>query len=262
MQHRAKITSLYNTTWYIGSIIAAWTTYGTFRIENTWSWRIPSLLQAAPASIMIISIWFVPESPRWLISRDRHQEALEILATYHANGNQDDDLVRYEFIEIKETIELELKAKRSSGISELWRTKGNRHRMAICIAAGFFSQWSGNSLVSYYMTKVLNMVGIVDEQTQLVINGILNIWNMIVACGMAFAVDKVGRRKLFLTATAGMLAMYILQTIATRYAVLALDEGTTNKAAGNVVVAGIFLFYTFYNLAWSGLLIGKFSWSR
>lgn len=256
MQHRAKITSLYNTTWYIGSIIAAWTTYGTFSINSTWSWRIPSLLQAAPASVMLLSIWFVPESPRWLISRDRHQEALEILAKYHANGNQADELVRYEFIEIKETIELEIKAKKGSGISELWRTKGNRHRMAICIAAGFFSQWSGNSLVSYYMTKVLNMVGITDQKTQLAINGILNIWNMIVACGMAFAVDKFGRRKLFLTATGGMLAMYILQTVGTRFAVKALNDGTTNTAAGNVVVAGIFLFYTFYNLAWSGLLIG------
>jgi len=256
MQHRAKITSLYNTTWYIGSIIAAWTTYGTFSIANTWSWRIPSLLQAAPGSLMLFTIWFVPESPRWLISRDRHQEALEILATYHANGNNDDELVRYEFIEIKETIELEIKAKRSSGISELWRTKGNRHRMAICIAAGLFSQWSGNSLVSYYMTKVLDMVGIKNQKTQLVINGILNIWNMIVACGMAFAVDKFGRRRLFLTATAGMLGMYVLQTIATKFAVDALNHDTTNKAAGNAVVAGIFLFYTFYNLAWSGLLVG------
>ncbi|KAF8464659.1 general substrate transporter [Kalaharituber pfeilii] len=251
MQHRAKITSLYNTTWYVGSIIAAWTTYGTFRIPSTWSWRIPSILQAAPASVMILSIWFVPESPRWLISRDRHEEALNILAAYHANGNRDDELVRFEFMEIKETLELELKAHKSTGISELWRTKGNRHRMFICIAAGLFSQWSGNSLVSYYMTLVLDMVGITDEDTQLVINGILNIWNMSVACGMAFGVDKFGRRKLFLTSTAGMLLMYVLQTVGTRYAITG-----NNTAAGNTVVAGIFLFYTFYNLAWSGLLVG------
>lgn len=147
MQHRARITSLYNTTWYIGSIIAAWVTYGTFRIDNTWSWRIPSVLQAAPALVMICFIFWVPESPRWLISRDRHEEALAILAKYHANGNLDDELVQYEFNEIKETIALEMTLQKPglAGLTELWATKGNRHRMLICIFAGLFSQWSGNS---------------------------------------------------------------------------------------------------------------------
>jgi len=249
-QHRARITSLYNTTWYIGSIIAAWTTYGTFRIPNTWSWRIPSLLQALPAAIMLSCIWIVPESPRWLISKDRHEQALKILAKYHANGNNDDELVLYEFNEIKETIALEAEFS-NKGLSELWATKGNRHRMAICICAGLFSQLSGNSLVSYYIGDILNQVGITDQETQNLINGILMIWNMIVAGSMAFAVDRAGRRRLFLTSTAGMLVMFIAWTIASRYAV---EEKSV--PAGRAVVALIFLYYTMYNLAWSGLLVG------
>ena len=47
--HRAPLTSMYNSFWYLGSIIAAWTTFGTFVIPNTWSWRIPSLIQGVPA---------------------------------------------------------------------------------------------------------------------------------------------------------------------------------------------------------------------
>lgn len=47
--HRGPITSLYNSCWFLGAIVAAWTTYGTFRIQNTWSWRIPSLLQVCVA---------------------------------------------------------------------------------------------------------------------------------------------------------------------------------------------------------------------
>ncbi|RPA94784.1 general substrate transporter [Choiromyces venosus 120613-1] len=250
LQHRARLTSLYNTTWYIGSIIAAWTTYGTFRIPSTWSWRIPSLLQATPALIMLSCIWLVPESPRWLICKDRHEEALAILAKYHANGNMQDELVQYEFTEIRETIALESEfAKR--GISELWATRGNRHRMLICIAAGLFSQWSGNSLVSYYIGDILTQVGIDDQGSQNLINGILMIWNMIVASSMAFGVDKFGRRPLFLTSTAGMMIIFIGWTIASKYAV-----DFKSKPAGTAVVALIFLYYTMYNLAWSGLLIG------
>ncbi|KAA8894147.1 general substrate transporter [Sphaerosporella brunnea] len=249
-QHRARITSLYNTTWYLGSIVAAWTTYGTFNIKSTWSWRIPSILQAAPALVMLTFIWLVPESPRWLISRDRPDEALRILAKYHANGDEHDELVQYEFTEIKETIALE-KEVAKGGISELWATKGNRHRMLICICAGLFSQLSGNSLVSYYIGDILNQVGITDVKSQNLINGCLNIWNMIVACGMAFAVDKAGRRPLFLCSTAGMCLMFICWTIASKYAV-----ENKSKSAGSAVVALIFLYYTCYNAAWSGLLVG------
>ncbi|KAI5841583.1 general substrate transporter [Tricharina praecox] len=249
-QHRARITSLYNTTWYIGSIIAAWTTYGTFRIDSTWSWRIPSVLQAAPAILMMSFILFVPESPRWLIAHDRADEALDILARYHANGDRHDELVQYEYTEIKETLAIELEVAKV-GISELWATRGNRHRMLICICAGFFSQLSGNSLVSYYIGDILTQVGIEDPETQNIINGCLNIWNMLIACGMAFAVDKAGRRPLFLISTGGMCVMFICWTIASKYAV---ENGS--KAAGSAVVALIFLYFTCYNLAWSGLLIG------
>lgn len=199
---------------------------------------------------MLSCIWAVPESPRWLISRDRHEEALAILARCHANGDANDALVQFEFTEIKETIALESEfAKR--GISELWSTKGNRHRMTICIFAGLFSQWSGNSLVSYYIGDILKQVGITDPETQNLINGILMIWNMIVAGGMAFAVDKAGRRPLFLTSTFGMMIAFIAWTIASKFAV-----DNHSKAAGSAVVAMIFIYYTFYNMAWSGLLIG------
>lgn len=199
---------------------------------------------------MLTCIWAVPESPRWLISRDRHDEALEILARCHANGDRNDELVKFEFTEIKETIALESEfAKR--GISELWATKGNRHRMLICICAGLFSQLSGNSLVSYYIGDILEQVGIKDSETQNLINGILMIWNMIVAGSMAFAVDKAGRRLLFLGSTFGMMITFIAWTIASKFAV-----EQKSGPAGSAVVAMIFIYYTCYNMAWSGLLIG------
>lgn len=76
--------------------------------------------------------------------------------------------------------------------------------MRIIIAIAFFSQWSGNGLVSYYLNKVLNGIGIKDTETQTLINGILQIYNYITAIVGALVVDKAGRRTLFLTSTAGM----------------------------------------------------------
>jgi hypothetical protein len=69
-------------------ISAAWTTYGTFKINSTWAWRLPSLLQAIPSVLQFALILFAPESPRWLIRNGREAEALKTLAYYHADSNE------------------------------------------------------------------------------------------------------------------------------------------------------------------------------
>jgi len=125
-------------------------------------------------------IRFVPESPRYLTAKGKHEKALNILAKAHAQGNQEDEVVQIEYREIQETIKLEQEFE-GNGWTELWRTPGNRHRLVILISLSFFSQWSGNGLVSYYMTDVLNAAQITNKQTQLAINGILNIINALVA---------------------------------------------------------------------------------
>jgi MFS family permease len=87
--HRAPLTSLYNSTWYLGSIVAAWTTYGTFRVQSNWSWRIPSAVQALPSVLQLFLIFFIPESPRWLINKGQDERAIQILGKWHCGGNMD-----------------------------------------------------------------------------------------------------------------------------------------------------------------------------
>jgi hypothetical protein len=173
----------YNTTWYLGSIIAAWLTYGTNNIHSEWSWRIPSIVQALPSLLQISCVWFVPESPRWYISKGQPEKALAVLAKVHAEGDFDSEIVQLEYEEVKTTIAIEKEAEQT-GWLELFKTKGNRHRLLILISAGLFSQWSGNGLVSYYISGVLDSIGITNPDMKLKINGVLNIWNCLVATTM------------------------------------------------------------------------------
>ncbi|EXJ62573.1 hypothetical protein A1O7_03011 [Cladophialophora yegresii CBS 114405] len=248
-QYRARLTTIYNTLWYLGSIIASWTTYGTLKMESQWSWKLPSILQAFPSVIQLFLIWLVPESPRYHIVKGRHDVAKKIFQRFHGPASGQ-DFVESEYREVLETMALEKEfAKR--GISELWSTKGNRHRLLIVTTAGIFSQTAGSGIVSYYIFLVLEQIGITNSNDQLILNGCLTIFNMCIATGMAFTVDKFGRRPLFLTATFGMCFAMTGWTIASqRYGV----DGT--DAAGRAVIALIFVFMFFYNLAWSGLLIG------
>lgn len=56
-KERPIMTSLFNALYFVGSLIAAGITFGTQEIKNDWSWRIPSLLQAAPSLIQIVFVW-------------------------------------------------------------------------------------------------------------------------------------------------------------------------------------------------------------
>ena len=101
------------------------------------------------------------------------------------------------------------------------------------------------------MNDVLQKAGVQVYKTRLEINGILNIINFITAVGMCFVIDKFGRRPLFIFATGGMLGAFIIWTVCAAQFVK-----TAVKSAGYAEIAFIFIYYVFYNSAWSGLLVG------
>ncbi|KAH8103088.1 hexose transporter [Cristinia sonorae] len=249
-KYRATLTSLYNSFWYSGNIIATWSTFGTQHINNDWAWRIPSILQGIAPFFQFFLLFFCPESPRWLISKGKETQALKTLAYYHADGNEQDPLVQFEFHEIKSAIEFDREVTANIGWKSLFSTTGNRKRMTIIVAIAFFSQWSGNGLVSYYLKAVLQSIGITSATIQILISGILAIWNLFWAVLASFLVERLGRRLLFLTSTCGMLLFFTLQTICTaRYNIAG------NNAAAHAVIAFIFLFYAAYDLAFTPLIV-------
>lgn len=152
-----------------------------------------------------------------------------------------DPLVQYEFEEIRAAIGLESTVASSVGYLSLFKSKGNLKRLRIIVAIAFFSQWSGNGLVSFYLNKVFDAIGITDPTVQLLINGILQIWNLALALCAAFLVERVGRRKLFICSCAGMLVFFTLQTVCS-----ALFAERGQPAAAHAVIAFIFLFYAAY----------------
>jgi predicted MFS family arabinose efflux permease len=56
-KERAVITGLFNESWYVGSVLAAGVTLGTFQMSSTWAWRLPSLVQILPSLLQITFIW-------------------------------------------------------------------------------------------------------------------------------------------------------------------------------------------------------------
>ncbi|EMD31323.1 hypothetical protein CERSUDRAFT_119885 [Gelatoporia subvermispora B] len=250
---RGKLTSMYNASWYIGSIISAWACFGAYEsaASSAWSWRAPTLVQAITPLIQVCSIWFVPESPRFLIAKGRESQAARILARYHASGlDERDPLVVFEMAQIRHALKLEKEAAASASWMSLFATPGNRRRMTIIFALALFSQWSGNGLVSYYINLVLEGVGISNPGTKAAINGGLQVWNLFAAMTGALLVDRLGRRTLFIISNVGMLINFGVWTLTT-----ALFNSFHEPAAAKATLPFVFLFYFFYDIAYTPMLI-------
>lgn len=105
--------------------------------------------------------------------------------------------------------------------------------------------------MSYYLTLVLDTVGIKDTNTQTLINGLLQVFNFVAAAGAALLVDRLGRRTLFLWSAIGMLISFIVWT-----ACSATFNQTQNNALGRTVIGFVFIFYFHYDIAYTPLLLG------
>jgi hypothetical protein len=79
---------------------------------------------------------------------DRDDEAREIITKYHANGNPQDPLRGIEMEEIREALRIDRGISQNTSYLSFFRTKGNRLRFWLILTVGFFSQWSGNGLIS------------------------------------------------------------------------------------------------------------------
>ena len=76
------MTGILNCGYYGGSIAAAAVTFGTNYINNDWAWRIPMIGQGLPAIVVIVSLVFMPESPRWMMQNDLKDQAFAFLVKY------------------------------------------------------------------------------------------------------------------------------------------------------------------------------------
>lgn len=189
---------------------------------------------------------FFPETPRWLLSKDRREEAIAIMAKYHGDGNPEAPIVQLQLQEITEDFAQTHDPNPWWEFRELFNTKAARYRLYMVIAMAFYGQWSGNNVVSYFMPSMIKNAGITDTNKQLLINAINPIFSMLAAIYGATLLDRLGRRKMLLGGLAGGLVAYVLLTAFT-----ATANENNNLAYGTIV--SIYLFGICFAWGWTPL---------
>ena len=123
-------------------------------------WRIPFGFQLVPAGILAFGLLTVKESPRWLASKGRLDDAIRNLA-YMRRLSPDDERVRAEMAEIEAAIEEERQARKGLGLREAFFGKGNFIRFVIAVVIFLLQQWGGQNSVNYYAPQIFQSVSTV-----------------------------------------------------------------------------------------------------
>ncbi|RMZ22159.1 hypothetical protein D0859_13831 [Hortaea werneckii] len=240
---------IFNDCYYVGGLVAAGLTYGTAKLQTTWAWRAPSLVQGFFSLICIIIIPFLPESPRWLAYRGHYEAAHTVLAQTYADGDRESPVVIAALKEIVDTLEYEKKNNEKLSLSQCFRTPSARRRIALACSAAVFSTISGNVIASYYLGPLLTLAGITSTKVQLEVNIVLNAWSLVCALCGTLSIDRLGRKTTALASATTLTVIIFIEGALTKV------YGTSKNDSGiYATVASVFLFMGAYSFGWTPLL--------
>jgi len=129
----------------VGFIVSTWIGYGCNHAPNSSSvqWRFPLAFQALPSVVLLAGLFILPESPRWLIEKDRNEEALKILNKLHYNGTNEEWIMK-EYGEIRATITAEQAITAQDWLT-MFKVAQWRTRLLLGTLIQVFTQLSGIS---------------------------------------------------------------------------------------------------------------------
>ncbi|KAI0147262.1 putative sugar transporter [Xylariaceae sp. FL1272] len=218
----------------VGTLIASGANLAYKTEESSSGWLTVTGIQFIFPFLLLICTYFIPSSPRWLLSRSRNEEAVTSLRRLRPRSYADEGWCEVEVQAIQEALHQETK---KAPWSDLLRGN-NLRRTLIVMVFYFFHDATGQPLASTYATTFFQDIGFgAQSYTFVLIGALLSIFSVIPAMVI---VDKLGRRKTLLISYFLQAAwMYILAGVGT--------AGTTN-ASKNTVVASLLLYAVSYNM--------------
>jgi len=239
---RGIATAYCNTFWFTGSILSSGAVRGALNLQGNINWQIPLWLQAFFPGLILLTVWFIPESPRWLYVNGKREKAIAVLTKWHGYDNPDSIWVKLQLQEYEEFLEMDGADKRWWDYRALFKNKSSMYRLFCNCAFSVFAQWAGNSVLSYFLPAVLTTAGYTDSITQANINLGYSCFQFVFALTGAAFVDRFGRRPLMLFSMIGCTFVWIGMTIAT-------SQFAEHKepVAAKATVAMIFLFGATYS---------------
>jgi len=195
-QIRGRMVSINQLTIVIGILLAYFINYLLADAENNWRWMFTS--GAVPSALFLFCVLFVPESPRWLISKGHTEKAEDILTRISGDRDAADEVQA-----IASRIHREVKGK----FSDLFQ-QGVGFVVLLGITMAVFQQISGANAIFFYAPIIFEKagMGVKDQLFQQIMIGAINLVFTLVAMQL---VDRIGRKKLMLGGSS-LMALWLL----------------------------------------------------
>jgi SP family arabinose:H+ symporter-like MFS transporter len=189
---RGRLVGMFQINVVLGILLAYFSNYciatlGLGAIE--WRWQLG--VAAAPALLFLVMLFGIPQSPRWLATQRRVEEARNVLALLRTSNYEE---------ELKEIVD-SIHVERSRGDEPLFQRKF-RYPIFVAITTGAFNQLAGINAILYYLPAIFMAAGFskLSGDLQAVAIGAMNLCATLLAMTL---IDKLGRKTLLLIGSAG-----------------------------------------------------------
>lgn len=213
-------------------------------------------LVCSPAALLMIGAVFVPESPRWLMSKNRYDESVKALCNIRRLP-ADHPYIEYEVKMTHDSVEAERAVRGDASlwglVKELASSKGHRKRVGLGLALIFFKTFSGVQAVNYYSPRIFKQLGFKGTKNSLFATGIYGTVKFVGTLIFGFfMVDRVGRRLPLIVGSIGLSLCLIY--IGGYLTAMGPRDGTQPIAKGDyTAIVAIFLYATWYCFGWNSV---------
>ncbi|KAI0023346.1 hexose carrier protein [Xylariomycetidae sp. FL0641] len=239
--HRGRLIILQLVLNIFGIVITSWMNFGfTFGPDSSVTWRFPAAFQCFWSIVTFCATLVMCESPRWLVLRDRPEEARAIIARLldrPTNSSEVEEDLRV----IVDAVSREMEEPPIT-LKEILRNgrQHNLRRILLGCGVALMQQISGTNVMANYLPIVLTRSVGLSDRLSLILTACNSISLMLAGTAAAFFIDSFGRKKLMLLgATAQSISFFLV----------AICLSVKNDSGSIAAVVFIFTYYIFYGLS-------------
>lgn len=231
--------------------LTGFVTYGCyFASYGQFQWRFPLAVQLLPCTVLLVGSFFLPESPRWLIGKDRHDEAWNVTRRLHANQKKDPthSYAHAEYNQMMAQIQFE---KQHDAVGMLKQAKlafsqrSFQKRLGLGFLVQFGNQCTGALVINNYNAQLFTGLGVTGSLPLL----LLGFFNLTTVPGNLFNglfIDRFGRRRFVLTGCIGIIVCLSCEAAMTAVFV-ENPANSSNRVGLGFGVFFIFAYVVFYS---------------
>ncbi|RCK63597.1 Quinate permease [Candida viswanathii] len=258
---RGKLVGTWELSWQVGGILGYWINYGVLQTlpASTKQWMIPFGIQLIPSGFFFIGSFFIPESPRFLIQKDKIEEARSSLSMFRKLSPDHPYSVQEMDILVRDVEDKKLKLPSGGFFAptrKILQSKKLLLRMLLSTSLFPMQNGSGINAITYYSPKIFASFGIVGSRSGLLSTGIFGILKAAAALvWMFFIVERFGRRTalVWFSIPCSIAMWYIGAYIKIADPTARVAAGnTTQDAGGRAAQAMLYIWTVFYGVSWNG----------